>query len=134
MSSTSSWSLVARPVILRGRLGPVNDNTPVISAWSPYLVPPSEAAPSNFPPTWAHDAPIRPTPTTAADECPVRKQPLFPGLYCTFLRWNCAVAPSVRGPRGHGPVPCAVRMPAASTHEVITFLDQLLEPDRFDDY
>jgi dinuclear metal center YbgI/SA1388 family protein len=25
-------------------------------------------------------------------------------------------------------------MPAASTHEVITFLDQLLEPDRFDDY
>jgi dinuclear metal center YbgI/SA1388 family protein len=33
-----------------------------------------------------------------------------------------------------GPLPCAVRMPAASTHEVIAFLDQLLEPDRFDDY
>jgi dinuclear metal center YbgI/SA1388 family protein len=33
-----------------------------------------------------------------------------------------------------GPLPCALRMPAASTHEVITFLDQLLEPERFDDY
>src|SRR3712207_6594327 len=35
---------------------------------------------------------------------------------------------------GARPLRCFVRMRAAPIHEVIAFLDQLLEPERYDDY
>src|SRR5690349_14592626 len=63
-----------------------------------------------------------------------RKTPCFQA----FVAPSSGVSHAVRQ-RGSTP-PQAVRygaphrMPSASTHEVISFLDQLLEPDRYDDF